>query len=179
MPLVKNGAPAEDLFTAIADDAALPDGPVLVSAERFLKEADTLVARNGEIGVLWPNARDVAELKPYLSRLSVVALTFPKFRDGRAYSQARLLRSRYRFGGEVRATGEVLVDMVPLLSRTGFDAAVLRHDQSIEAAERALAFFPAHYQGDTADNRPLFAKPEAAQAAVAKAAEFVNAGAAI
>lgn len=77
MPLVKNGAPTEDLFTAIADDAALPDGPVLVSAERFLKEADTLVARNGEIGVLWPNARDVAELKPYLSRLSVVALNFP------------------------------------------------------------------------------------------------------
>ena len=121
MPLVKNGAPAEDIFTAVADDAALPDGPVLVSAERFLKEADALVARNDEIGVLWPNARDVAELKPYLSRLSVVALTFPKFRDGRAYSQARLLRERLGYTGELRASGAVYIDQLPFLLRCGFD----------------------------------------------------------
>lgn len=131
------------------------------------------------VGLKLANDEDIEDFAADLPRFGLVALHFPKWVDGRAYSQARLLRSRYRFGGEVRATGEVLVDMVPLLSRTGFDAAVLRHDQSIEAAERTLAFFPAHYQGDTRDNRPLFAKPEAAQAAVAKAAEFVNAGAAI
>jgi uncharacterized protein (DUF934 family) len=131
------------------------------------------------VGLKLGNDEDIEDFAADLPRFGLVALHFPKWVDGRAYSQARLLRSRYRFGGEVRATGEVLVDMVPLLSRTGFDAAVLRHDQSIEAAERTLAFFPAHYQGDTRDNRPLFAKPEAAQAAVAKAAEFLNAGAAI
>jgi uncharacterized protein (DUF934 family) len=88
-------------------------------------------------------------------------LHFPKWVDGRAYSQARLLRMRLRYGGEVRATGDVLVDMLPLLQRTGFDAVVLRHDQSIEAAERALGFFPGHYQGDAQDNRPLFARAAA------------------
>jgi len=131
------------------------------------------------VGLKLANDEDIEDFAADLPRFGLVALHFPKWVDGRAYSQARLLRSRYRFGGEVRATGEVLVDMVPLLARTGFDAAVLRHDQSIEAAERTLAFFTAHYQGDTRDNRPLFAKPEAAQVALAKAAEFVNAGAAI
>ncbi len=131
------------------------------------------------VGLKLANDQDVEDVAADLPRFGLLALHFPKWVDGRAYSQARLLRSRYRFAGEVRATGEVLVDMVPLLARTGFDAAVLRHDQSIDAAERALAFFPAHYQGDTGDNRPLFAKPEAAQAAVARATEFVNAGASI
>lgn len=131
------------------------------------------------VGLKLANDQDVEDVAAELPRFALVALHFPKWVDGRAYSQARLLRSRYRFGGEVRATGEVLVDMLPLLARTGFDAALLRHDQSLDAAERALAFFPAHYQGDAADNRPLFAKPEAAKAAVQKAAEFVNAGASI
>lgn len=131
------------------------------------------------VGLKLANDDEVEAVAADLPRFGLVALHFPKWVDGRAYSQARLLRTRYRFTGELRATGEVLVDMVPLLARTGFDAAVLRADQSIDAAQRALAFFPAHYQGDTADNRPLFAKPGAAEQAVAKAAEFNNAGAAI
>ena len=131
------------------------------------------------VGLKLANDDEVEAVAADLPRFGLVALHFPKWVDGRAYSQARLLRSRYRFGGEVRATGEVLVDMLPLLARTGFDAVVLRADQSIDAALRAMSFFPAHYQGDTGDNRPLFAKPGAAEQAVAKAAEFNNAGAAI
>ena len=84
------------------------------------------------VGVTLANDAEVAEIAADLPRLALVVLHFPKWVDGRAYSQARLLRSRYRFKGEVRATGEVLVDMVPLLARTGFDAAVLRADQSID-----------------------------------------------
>lgn len=110
-------------------------------------------------GVLFPNDADIEDIADDLPRLALVALQFPKWVDGRAYSQARLLRARLRFTGEVRATGEVLVDMVPLLARTGFDAAVLRHDQSLEAAERALRFFPGHYQGDALEHRPLFNRP--------------------
>jgi uncharacterized protein (DUF934 family) len=105
-----------------------------------------------------PNDADIEGLEQDLARLSLIVLHFPKWVDGRAYSQARLLRSRYRFKGEIRATGEVLVDMLQLLQRTGFDAVLLRHDQSVEAAQRALAFFPEFYQGDTADNRPWFLK---------------------
>lgn len=103
------------------------------------------------------NDADVATIAADLARVASVALDFPKWNDGRAYSQARLLRARYRFNGEIRATGQVLVDMLPLLVRCGFDAAELRADQSLEAAERALAFFPdGHYQGDLGEPLPRF-----------------------
>lgn len=132
------------------------------------------------VGLKLANDQDVEDVADDLARFGLVALHFPKWVDGRAYSQARLLRSRYRFGGEVRATGEVLVDMLPLLARTGFDAVVLRADQSVEAAERALGFFPGHYQGDVADTRPLFAKPAGtAEQLARKADEFVHGGASI
>jgi uncharacterized protein (DUF934 family) len=133
------------------------------------------------VGVRLANDQDVEGLEADLPRLALVVLQFPKWVDGRAYSQARLLRSRYRFTGEVRAMGDVVADMLPLLQRTGFDAVVLRHDQSIEVAERALGFFPGHYQGDVQDNRPLFAKPPGTADALAHGAarEFVNEGAAI
>jgi len=108
--------------------------------------------------VEFPNDADIETLAADLPRLAMVALVFPKWVDGRAYSQAHLLRSRYRFAGEVRATGEVLVDMLPLLARTGFDAVQLRAGESVEAAKRALSFFPAHYQGDVKATKPHFAE---------------------
>ena len=129
------------------------------------------------VGVLLANDVEVSEIADDLPRLALVALQFPKWIDGRAYSQGRLLRSRYRYTGQVRAVGEVLVDMVPLLQRTGFDAVVMRADQSVDAAERALGFFNGHYQGDALDNRPLFALPP--EAHQPREPEFVNAGASI
>jgi uncharacterized protein (DUF934 family) len=78
--------------------------------------------------------------------------------DGRAYSQAHLLRARLRYAGEIRATGDVVVDMVPLLARTGFSAVQLRDGQSEDTARRLLGQIPAHYQGDVVDARPLFGR---------------------
>ena len=109
-------------------------------------------------GVVVPNDSDIESLEPDLPRLALVALQFPKWVDGRAYSQARILRSRLRFAGEVRATGEVLVDMLPLLHRTGFDAVQLRGDQSLDSGRRALRFFADHYQGDVHESQPLYAR---------------------
>ena len=109
-------------------------------------------------GVILPNDVDVMDLKADLPRLSLVVLQFPKWVDGRAYSQAHVLRSRLRYAGEVRAIGEVLVDMLPLLQRCGVDAVQLRGDQNLDAAERALRFFPGHYQADVNETRPLFAR---------------------
>lgn len=133
------------------------------------------------VGVLLSNDTDIEDLVDDLPRIALVALQFPKWVDGRAYSQARLLRARYRYAGEVRATGAVLVDMLPLLARTGFDAADLRSDQSIDAAERALSHFRAHYQGDARQHLPLFALPPGSAEALAHAAdeEFLNLGASI
>ena len=109
------------------------------------------------VGVSVPNHIDIETLVADLPRLDLVALQFPKWTDGRAYTQARLLRTRYGYRGELRATGEVLVDMLPLLARTGFDAVQLRADQKIDAARRALDFFTGHYQSDAVGNRPVFA----------------------
>lgn len=116
-------------------------------------------------GVLVPNDTDIEQIEACLPRLALVVLHFPKWVDGRAYSQARILRRRYRYAGEVRATGDVVVDMLPLLQRTGFDAVVLRGDQKIEHAQRALSFFPQHYQGDVVEHQPLFARQAKPQVA--------------
>lgn len=113
-------------------------------------------------GVTLRNDVDVATLQAELPLLKTIALQFPKWTDGRAYSQARLLRARYRFAGEIRAVDQVLVDMLPLMQRTGFTSAVLRADQKLDAARRALDFFPGHYQGDANEPRPWFARREAA-----------------
>ena len=95
MPLVKGGKITADPYLHVADGAELPaEGAVLVSAARFLENPEALFARAGKVGVIWPNSRDIDDLMPYLERLGSVALVFPTFRDGRAYSQARLLRER-------------------------------------------------------------------------------------
>ncbi|MGA0608685.1 DUF934 domain-containing protein [Caldimonas sp. KR1-144] len=111
------------------------------------------------VGVIVPNDVDIEDIADDLKSLALVVLQFPKWTDGRAYSQARLLRARLRFAGEIRATGDVVVDMAPLLARTGFDAAQLRADQKRESAERALRFFPAgHYQADVTEHQPRYAR---------------------
>lgn len=130
------------------------------------------------VGVQLPNDCDVTEIEADLPQLSLVALQFPKWTDGRAYSQARVLRSRLRYRGEIRALGEVLVDMLPLLHRTGFDAVLLRADQSRASAEQALRRFSAHYQGDAAQPRPIFARsPD--ELAVLSGQTFIDSGASI
>lgn len=107
-----------------------------------------------------PNDADPAQA--VLDGVQRIDLVFPKFTDGRAYSQAFLLRRRLGFTGELRATGDVLVDQLQLMQRSGFDSAVLRADQSLAAAERALALFADFYQGDAAHPQPHFSPTGAA-----------------
>lgn len=105
------------------------------------------------------NTDDPQALAGRLERVTMIALHFPRWTDGRAYSQAHLLRTRLRFGGELRATGDVLADMLPLLARSGVDAVVLRADQRADTARRVLERFPGgHYQGDAVEPRPRFAR---------------------
>ena len=87
-----------------------------------------------------------------------IDLQFPKFTDGRAYSQAFLLRRRIGFQGELRATGDVLVDQLVQMHRSGFDAAVLRADQDASAAEAQFSRFAGFYQGDARTIAPLFTR---------------------
>jgi uncharacterized protein (DUF934 family) len=153
MPLVKAGKIVEDQYVRVEDDTPLPDGvSVLLTAARFLADARDLVGRDAPVGVIWPNDRRVAELAPFVDRLALIALVFPKFKDGRAYSQARLLRERYGFRGELRATGEVLRDQFQFLLRSGFDAFEVKKPADAAAFAQAAARFSVFYQ-PSADGR--------------------------
>ena len=101
------------------------------------------------------NDTEVAHLD--LTGVGSIALHFPKFSDGRAYSQAQHLRTRLKFAGSLLAHGDVLVDQLPHMQRLGFSQAVLRDDQSLEAAKQALSRFTRYYQGDVVHPQPLFA----------------------
>jgi len=148
MPLVEGGHIVADRYVRVADDAALPDGaPAIVSAQRFLAEADALLRRDAPLGVAWPNDRRITELKPYLDRLALVALNFPKFRDGRAYSQARQLREQFGFRGTLRATGDVLRDQFHFLVRAGFDSFEVKKPADAEVFAEVLSRYSVYYQG--------------------------------
>jgi uncharacterized protein (DUF934 family) len=102
-------------------------------------------------------ANDADPREVSLEGVERVELHFPKFADGRAFSQAFLLRRRLGFAGDIRATGEVLVDQLVQMERTGFSSAVLRADQDVEVAKRQFARYAAFYQGDAVQTAPRFA----------------------
>jgi uncharacterized protein (DUF934 family) len=153
MPLVDGGRISEDRYVRVLDEEPIPDGvPVIVPAKRFLADAAELARREAPVGVIWPNDRRVAELQSWLDRLALVALVFPKFRDGRAYSQARLLRERYGFKGELRATGDVLRDQFQFLLRAGFDSFEVKKAADALVFAKAAARYSVFYQA-SADGR--------------------------
>ena len=107
----------------------------------------------GQIAIEVSNDVDPRELS--LEGIHRVDLNFPKFSDGRAFSQAVMLRRRLGFKGEIRATGDVLIDQLVQMHRSGFDVAVLREDQNPEVAQRQFDRYSAYYQGDVL-NKPNF-----------------------
>lgn len=121
--------------------------------------SDHVAAENTSVLVL---ANDADPLQAPLEGVTRIDLHFPKFTDGRAFSQAFLLRRRRGFEGEIRATGDVLADQLAQMERSGFDVAVLRADQDLATAQRVLASYPGYgvgrYQGDAVHAAPHFAE---------------------
>ena len=101
-------------------------------------------------------ANDADPREVSLAGVKRIDLHFPKFADGRAFSQAFLLRRRLGFSGEIRATGDVLIDQLVQMQRTGFTSAVLRADQDVEDAKRQFERYAAFYQGDAVNVHPFF-----------------------
>jgi uncharacterized protein (DUF934 family) len=101
-------------------------------------------------------ANDADPLAVSVEGVDRIELNFPKFTDGRAYSQAMLLRRRLAVRGDIRATGDVLIDQLVQMQRTGFSSAVLRADKDVAEAKRQFERFPAYYQGDAVNGHPLF-----------------------
>ena len=158
MPLVKDKEIVEDAWTHIADGEDIPlDGPVIVSADRWLADRASLVHRNGPIGVRLRNDQSPEDLGKDLYRFGVIGLEFPAFKDGRAYTQARLLRKRYRFG-EIRAFGDVLRDQLLFMQRCGIDAFEIRKQGDAEAFRKAINEISVFYQPAADDRRPVSAQ---------------------
>lgn len=159
MPLLKGGKVVDDIWAHVEDGHELsPGGCFTVSLGRFLSEHDQLLARNRSIGVRLAVSDDPALLEPHLDRLHLIELSFPKYTDGRAFSQAQLLRRRYGYKGEVRAIGQVLRDQLRLMIRAGFDAMIID-----EADAEAVYDFSAHefsefYQAASDTSETIFMK---------------------
>jgi uncharacterized protein (DUF934 family) len=146
----------EDPFTAVADDLEIPPGDVIVSLTRFQAEGDRLLSEGRAVGVRLESDEGPEALAYDLPRLAVVALAFPKYRDGRAYTSARLLRERYGFKGEVRAVGDVLREQAGFMVRCGFDAFEPADGSTPADWERATQRFRHVYQRGTDARAPAF-----------------------
>ena len=151
---------ANDAFTHVDDDQELPPGDVILSLTRFQAEGDRLLSDGRAVGVRLTTEEEVEALAYDLPRIALVALQFPKFRDGRHYSNARILRERYAFAREVRATGDVLREQAGFMLRCGIDAFEPADGSTPEVWERATQRFRHVYQR-AADNRvPAFVERE-------------------
>ncbi|CAI8426544.1 MAG: hypothetical protein CME93_01615 [Hyphomonadaceae bacterium] len=146
MPLIKNNQIIDNIWTYVPDDAPLGDeSHIILGLERFLAERLQQRSSNKALGVRLAPADDPEKLRPYLDELDLIEVDFPKYADGRGFSQAQLLRRRYAYTGELRAVGEVLRDQILYMHRSGFDTfSTTRADLSDVMA--ALDEFSLSYQ---------------------------------
>jgi uncharacterized protein (DUF934 family) len=136
MSVYKNSTFIADAWQSLTDEAAVPlNGHAIVSLKRWRLEQATLAALGVPIGVCILAGDALEPETDGYDRLALIALDFPKFSDGRSYSKARLLRERLGFVGELRATGEVLLDQVPLMQRAGFDTLDITHAPTVTALQ--------------------------------------------
>lgn len=134
-----------------------PDGNegVILALAAFLElDGETRAAKGGRVGVLLQPAEPIEAIAGHLPALPLVALAFPAFNDGRSYSKAALLRTRYGYHGVLRACGDVLIDQIPLMLRTGIDEFEVSNPTALRRLEEGrLGDLPVHYQ-------PASASPE-------------------
>ena len=154
MPLIKDGQFVEDSWSVLAEDDEIPGrGDVIVPLERYLSDTDAFNRRVGRVGVALENTAAPDDIAAHLNDIDLVALDFPAFTDGRAYSQARQLRHQLGFSGELRATGNVLADQAGFLKQVGFDSFEVASDQSIDVWIKAGDAVTLAYQRGYDGNR--------------------------
>ena len=143
----------EDAFaSAVGAESIPPDGAVIVDLDQWQAQRDALLSRGAPVGVWLRPDDDPRSLADDLSKLAVVALEFPAFTDGRAYSNARILREQLRYQGELRAVGDVLLEQLHFMDRVGFDVFEVRSDDAVQAWKTASADIDVWYQ-PTGDGR--------------------------
>jgi len=155
MPLIKDGQRLhDDPWRMLADEEPVPAfEPVAVSLPRWREERAALLGRNAPVGIRLASDEHAHEIADDVGTLSLIALEFPTFKDGRPYTTARLLRERYGYTGELRAVGDVLRDQLLFMRRCGFDAFELRKEADAGAVDAALGAFSHVYQPAGGDRR--------------------------
>jgi len=161
--LVKNRKPIDDVWHHLEDTDPLPaSGPITVTWARWTAERDAIKRAPAELGVRIPNTVPTAEIGAEAGKFGLIAVSFPNFGDGRAFSQARVLRDRYDYKGELRATGYVLRDQLLFLHRCGIDAFELPEKALTENWLSAFDEYDVFYQ-PAEDNRPWIARQRQAR----------------
>ena len=153
MPLIKSGRRVEDPWVYLDDDAPLPEhGPVIVGVARWQAERARLRRRGPPVGVRMKADQPPSLIADDIDRLHLIALEFPAFADGRAYSSARLLRERHGYAHELRAVGTVLRDQFMFMHRCGFDAFEVADQAAVDGWIEAMSEISVWYQ-PTGDGR--------------------------
>ena len=149
MPILKHGEIIIDDWQNLADDEVLPEeGLAIVSLARWQTDRDQLINARRPLGLRLTGNVDVSEIAADLDHFDLVAVSFPGIADGRGYSQARLLRQRFGFTGELRATGPLVRDVFAALERVGFDAIEARDQAEAEAWSVAVGRITVRLQSD-------------------------------
>lgn len=153
MALLKDGAIAVDTYTDASAAEALPaTGDIIVSLKQWEEQRAALVQRDSALGIKLLSDEKPAAIQHDLQHFAVIALDFPAFRDGRAYSYARLLRERYAYAGELRAVGDVLLEQLHFMHRVGFNSFALQDNDAARAWKIAADDISVWYQ-PTEDGR--------------------------
>lgn len=157
MRIIKGRTIVEDSLVHVPDGTDLPAvGDITVGVDRYRELRGTLASRAGRVGVLLRPGQEAKLIADLVPELSLIAIEFPAFKDGRGYTTARLLRERFGFRGELRAVGDVLRDQLFFMERCGFTAFELKAGKDIEGALKAFEEFSVTYQGAADDPRPMF-----------------------
>jgi uncharacterized protein (DUF934 family) len=157
MALFKRGVQLPNEWAYVADDVAAPEaGAITVSLARWQREREALIARKDPVGVRLANRLSVLELARDVDILPLIEVEFPKFTDGRAFSQARQLREELGYRGELRAVGAVLRDQYLFMIRCGIDAVELPDGATVDGYSAALGEFSVWYQPASDERVPAF-----------------------
>ena len=156
----RDGAFRRDAWLRAADGEPLPDAPVILTKKRWVAERDALAGHNAPLGLHLDAGERIDDIAADLARFALIALAFPKFSDGRAFSTARLLRDKHGYAGELRAVGNVLADQIPFMRRVGFDAFEVAHAPTRRAlSQGGLAEVTLHYQPAGTPEPPAGTRP--------------------
>ena len=160
MRLYKDGAFVEDVWRRLGDGEEVGSGgPAILSLAQWQALGDRRLGINVPVGVLVEAGESIDAILPDLERLSLVALSFPKFGDGRSFSKAAMLRGQHGFGGEIRAVGDVLWDQLQLMRRCGFDAFLIENEPTLRALDAGKKpFMDEFYQPGLGTESPADAR---------------------